>query len=95
MLTTEQIVVFLQTMCVLLMFLEYIPQIIKLIKVKSTNEISFTYWATKISITILQFAILIITLQPMKVYLSHILSISFSIVVFSIMQYYNHKNNHK
>lgn len=79
----------LQTLCVALMVVEYTSQIIKILKRKTVEDLSFTYWGTKISITILQFVILILSNNPLKVYLSQLLSLIMCFVVFGMMVYYH------
>ena len=86
---------FLQGICTLLIFLEYGGQIFKLWKVKSVKSLSFTYWATKITISVLQLVILVMACNPLKAYLSQILSLFFCMIVFSMMVFYDQKKKKK
>lgn len=88
----DGLLITLQTITVLLLFVEYLSQIIKILKRKTVEDISFTYWGTKISITVLQFVILFISHNPLKVYLSHLLSLIFCLIVFGMINYYHRKN---
>lgn len=82
----------LSTICVFLMVIEYVSQIHKLYKHKAVESMSFTYWGTKISVTVLQFVIIMLNNNPFKVYISQFLSMTGCIIIFTMMYYYSHKN---
>ena len=81
----------LQTVCTLLIFVEYGSQIWKIYKVKSVEGISLTYWVVKLTITALQLVILLASSNPLKVYLSQMLSLIFSAIVFAMTLHYAKK----
>lgn len=82
----------LSTICIFLMVIEYVSQIHKICKRKTAEDLSWIYWGTKITITILQFVILIISANPFKVYISQFISLVGCLVIFSLMYYYHNKH---
>lgn len=86
------VITILQTLCILLVIIEYSAQIYKILQRKTVEDISFTYWFVKLTITILQIVILFLSVTPIKAYLSQVMSMVFCIVVFTLMNYYHNKN---
>ena len=84
-------VYWLQLVCVVLTVAEYASQIIKTYRTKKAEDLSYGYWFLKITITVLQIVILYISNNPLKVYLSQLLSLTGCSIVFIMMNYYNHK----
>jgi len=82
----------LTTICAFLMVIEYVSQIHKIHKRKTVEDLSWVYWVTKITITLLQFVILIVSHNPLKVYLSQFMSLMGCLIIFTMMVYYHHRN---
>lgn len=84
----------LQTICVLLIAVEYYGQISKLVKKKRVGSISWVYWLTKILITVLQVITLVLANTALDAYISQVMSLLLCLTVFSLMVYYHH-HEHK
>ena len=89
---TVDAISFLSFICVFLMLVEYASQIHKIHKRKTAEDLSWIYWGTKITITILQFVILIVSHNPLKVYISQFISLIGCLVIFTMMYYYHNKH---
>lgn len=85
-------VVALQTICVILIVIEYAGQISKLIKKKKVGSISWTYWIAKLLITALQIITLMICSTSLNAYISQVMSLILAGTVFSLMVYYHNHN---
>ena len=83
----------LQTVCVLLIAIEYYGQISKLVKKKRVGSISWVYWLTKILITVLQVITLMLANTALDAYISQVMSLMLCLTVFGLMIHYHHHEN--
>lgn len=86
------VVAVLQTICIMLIAVEYWGQISKLIKKKKVGSISWTYWITKNLITFLQILTLFISGATLESYVSQVMSLMLCLIVFSLMIHYHHND---
>lgn len=84
------VVAILQTVCMMLIAVEYTGQISKLVKKKKVGSISWTYWVTKNLITFLQILTLFISGATLEAYVSQVISLMLCLIVFSLMIHYHH-----
>lgn len=82
----------LQTICIMLIAVEYYGQISKLVKKKKVGSISWTYWITKNLITFLQIFTLFISGATLESYVSQVMSLVLCLIVFSLMIHYHHND---
>lgn len=91
-LSNNDIATVLQMICIALIFVEYLSQLIKIIRTKQAEDISKMFWAVKITIAILQVIVLIVLHSGINAYISQVLGIILSVMVFSSVLYYTRKN---
>lgn len=84
------LVIFLQIICIVLVVVEYTAQIAKTLKRKTVEDLSFTYWIVKLTISALQILILFISVTPFNAYISQVLSLILCLIVFSLMIYFHY-----
>lgn len=78
----------LQTICVILTIIEYLSQIWKNFRTKHIKDLSWGYWICKNSINILQIVILIISGNPLSVFLSQLVGLVGCATIFIQMLVY-------
>lgn len=54
-------ILFLQVVSILVLFIEYIPQIIKIMKTKHVEDFSLVYWFMKMFYTVIAIVVLILS----------------------------------
>ena len=84
-------VYWLQVVCVALTVAEYASQIHKTFKTKHVEDLSWGYWICKNSINVLQIAILIISGNPLKVFLSQTIGFFGCLLIFAMMIKYHYQ----
>lgn len=83
----------LQTVCVFLTIAEYGSQIWKTFKTKHIEDLSWGYWICKNTINVLQLVILIVSNNPLKVFLSQMIGLVGAVAIFSMMIFYYKQSN--
>ena len=79
--TTEQIINTLQLVIFVIIFTEFIPQIIKTWKRKSVGDISVSHWILKLVFTTLAIYMLYLTGNTLIVILSQVFNFIFTIII--------------
>lgn len=89
MLTDEELIYIFQIIQFIIIFGQYIPQIVKTYKVKSVKEISVTSWLSKLAYTLLSITMLVYANNSFIIVLSQILNLFFTVVILYQLFYYS------
>ena len=85
-------ILFLQIVSILVLFIEYIPQIIKIIKTKHVDDFSLTYWFMKMFYTVIAIIVLILSGNTFVVMVAQLSSLFLAaFVTILIFVYKEHK----
>ena len=93
MLNDSLIVFYSQLMCCVMLFIMYIPQILKISQTHSVEDISLTYNFLKMMLTVFSCLVLNLSDNSFIVVLAQYVSLVLSAVVMAQIYYYSFKNN--
>ena len=88
---TQQLINTLQFVIFIIIFCEYIPQIIKTYKSKKVADISISHWILKFVFTCLTIYMLYLTKNSLIVVMSQIFNLIFTTII--CCQLFKYKNN--
>lgn len=90
-LSTTQVIYLFQIVQFVILFCQYIPQMLKTYKRKTVGDISVIHWISKLAYSILAMLTLILAHNDLIIVLSQIINLVFCILILWQLYYYSHK----